>query len=226
MKFSRFLVPLAVLAISAVAYAQTPAAQPAPAVSYASVSEVNSVLTQIDQMTQTLSADLGKLRIERWKTDNDYKRQNQTHSDSLLRNLQGAMPGMVAQLRSAPESLSATFKLYRNVGALYDVLSSLTESAGAFGSKDEFQMLANDSSALEQSRRALADRMEKLSSAKEGELADLRNQVKILQAAIPAAPPKKIIIDEDEKPKKPVKKKPANPKPAATTPATTAPKPQ
>jgi len=42
------------------------------------------------------------------------------------------------------------------VGALYDVLANLAESAGAFGSKDEYQSLTNDASSVEKARRDLA----------------------------------------------------------------------
>ena len=191
------------------------AAQTTPApVSYASVSEVSGVLAQLNQASQTLQADLAKVRVEKWKADGDTKRQSLGNIDSVQRNLQNALPAMVTQLSGAPDSLTATFKLYRNVGALHDVLSNLAESAGAFGSKDDFQSLANDSSSIDQARRALADRMDKLSAEKESELAGLHSQVKALQAAMPPAPPKKIIVDDNPQPKKPAKKKTV-PKPTA-----------
>ncbi len=192
-------------------------------VSYASVSEVSAVLAQLNQASQTLSADLTKLRIEKWKTDGDTKRQSLANVDSVQRNLQNALPAMVTQLSGAPDSLTATFKLYRNVSALHDVLSNLAESAGAFGLKDEFQSLANDTSSIDQARRALADRMDKLAAAKENELADLHSQVKALRAALPPEAAKKIIVDDNPSPKKPVRKKavPKPPaKPAAGAPAT------
>jgi len=114
----------------------------------------------------------------------------------------------------------ATFKLYRNLDALYDVLGSVVEATGAFGSKDDLQALANDLNTFEATRKQIAERIESLSSAKEAEIVRLRTDLKTAQAAIPAAPPKKIVIDDAEPAKKPpVKKKPAA-KPATTpTPA-------
>jgi len=121
-------------------------------------------------------------------------------------------------LRAAPEDLSATFKLYRNLDALYDVLGSVVEGAGAFGSKDDLQSLSNDLNAFEGTRKQMAERIETLSSAKEAEIVRLRTDLKTAQAAVPVTPPKKVIVDDTEPPKKPpVKKKPAA-KP--TTPAT------
>lgn len=213
------LLPLLVLA----ATAQTPAAQnaPSPPVSYSSVSQLNLLLSQLEQATQAIQVDLSKLRIERWKTDSDTKRQAQTNVDSIQRNLQSALPEIVAQLRSSPEDLAETFKLYRNLDALYDVFGSVAELAGAFGSRDEFQWLGNDLSALERCRHSFADRMETLAGAKEVELTRLRTQLRSLPVATPApAAPKKIIVDDNEPPKKTPKKKPA-PKPSTTPPATT-----
>jgi hypothetical protein len=193
-----------------------PQAAPAGPVSYASISEANAVLTQVEGAGQALAADLARVRIEKWKTDSDYKKQSLANVDSLQRNLQDALPAMVAQVRQSPEDLSATFKLYRNLGALYDVLSNVAESAGAFGSKDDYQSLANDASLLDRARRALADRLENLASARDKELAGLREQVRTLKAASPAQPPKKIVVDDEQKPKKPAtSRKPKTAKSAA-----------
>ncbi len=194
----------------------------APPVPYASVSQLNVVLSEIEQAAQASTGDLGKLRIEKWKTDSGNKRQVQGDVDSLRRNLQAALPELVNQLRASPEDLTATFKLYRNMDALYDVFSSVVESAGAFGTKDDFQSLSNDLSSLERSRRSLAERMETLTASKETELTRLRTQVKAMAAA-PPPPPKKIIVDDEEPPKKPAKKKPAPKTTKPTTPNTTAP---
>ena len=186
------------------------------------------MLTQLEQASQAAQLDLAKMRIERWKADGGSKRQAQQNVESIERNLQGALPGMIAELRTSPESLPTSFKLYRNLDALYDVLGAVVESAGAWGPKDEFQSLENDLSALEKSRHGFADRMESLASAKEMELARLRSEARSAQAAASSAPPKKVIVDDTEpvKPvKKGVKKKPAakSTKPATPGAATTAP---
>jgi chromosome segregation ATPase len=191
---------------------------PGPPVSYSSVSQLNALLSQIEQAAQMTTVDLAKMRIERWKTDSGTKRQTQANVESVERNLQNALPEIINQLRASPEDLTATFKLYRNLDALYDVLGSMVESAGAFGSKDEFQSLSNDLTALERSRRSLAERLENLTASKEAELNRLRAQVKAQAPATTA--PRKVVVDDTEPPKKPpAKKKPKTTKPA-TTPAT------
>jgi hypothetical protein len=209
--------------LATVSTAQAPPPNPpsgaqAP-VPYASVSELNLLLSQLEQASQAMQLDLAKLRIEKWKTDGNTKRATQEDVESLQRNLKNALPEIVSRLRNSPENLATTFELYRNLDALYGVFSSVVESAGAFGSRDEFQSLQNDLSALERARRSFADRMDTLANSKEGELARLRTQVQTLKAAqqTAAAPPKKTIVDDTEAPKKTVKKKPVKPTKSSTS---------
>jgi hypothetical protein len=204
--------------IQAVPPAQVP-------VSYSSVSQLNLLLSQLEQATQATQLDLAKLRIEKWKIDSSSKHQAQTNVESVQRNLQSALPEIVAQLRASPENLTSTFKLYRNLDALYDVLGAVAESAGAFGTKDEYQSLGNDLNDFERSRRSFADRMESLAGAKEGELARLRTALANAQAAVKTEPLKKVIVDDTEPPKKPPAKKKPTPKPA-TAPNPSQPQPQ
>jgi hypothetical protein len=200
-----------------------PASSQGGPVSYASVSQLNGLLAQLEATAKTTQADLTKLRIERWKTDGSTKKQALGDVDSVQRNLQNALPEMIGQLRNAPEDLPATFKLYRNLDALYDVLGGVVESTGAFGAKDDLQALSNDLNSFEGTRKQLAERMTNLAASKEQEIARLRADLKTAQAAIPAAPPKKIVVDDNEPAKKPaVKKKPVAKKPATPTTATPA----
>jgi hypothetical protein len=224
----RFLVLLFLVATALAQATPSPAPTPsaaagsAPPVPYASVSQLNLLLSQLEQLAQATQVDLAKLRIEKWKTDSNTKRGTSADVESLQRNLQMALPEIIAQLRASPENVGATFKLYRNLDALFDVLGPVVESAGAFGSKDEFQSVQNDLSAIERSRRELAERMETLTTAKEAELTQLRTQVRDLQAAAapPPVAPKKVVVDDTEPPKKVVKKKTV-PKPPKPSPSTT-----
>src|SRR5437764_10850347 len=196
--------------LCAVSFAQAPGNSATP-VSYSSISELNQMIGNLQQASQVAQGDLSRLRIEKWKTDSGTKRQTENDTQSVLRNLQNALPSIVGELKNAPESLPSTFKLYRNLDALYDVMNSLVESAGAFGGKEEFQSLNKDLGAIEEVRRAFAQRMDKLASAKENEIGQLRVELQNARAAIP---PKKTVVDDTEPapPKKTVKKK-AIPKP-------------
>ena len=216
-RFRRCLAGSLVVMACAVASAQAPASDPQPPVAYASASELNNILAQVKQTAQSIDADLGNARVEKWKADSGIKSDILHNVESVRRNLQTAMPDMITQLSNAPEDLAASFKLYRNLDALYDVFGQVVEAAGAFGSKDEYQVLSNDMSALQSARRTLGERMQSLATAKESELSRLRTQLKAAQAAVPPPVPKKVIVDDTEPPKKPAKKKVA--KPAAPAPA-------
>jgi hypothetical protein len=213
------IVSLALLLPSEMAAQETSGTPTAaqPPVPYASVNELNGILEQVKHTAQNMQADLEKTRIDRWKTDSSTKRQTQANVESIQRNLQSALPDTISQLSASPEDLAASFKLYRNLDALYDVFGSVVESAGAFGSKDEFQTLGNDMSGLENARRSFGERLQKLANAKEDELGRLRAQIKTIQAT-PPPPPKKVIVDDaGPPPKKPAPKK--KPKPATAPPA-------
>jgi hypothetical protein len=179
-------------------------------VSYASVTQLNGLLAQLEASSKNTQADLAKLRIERWKTSGASKKETLGKVDSVQRNLQGTLPDIIGQLRGTPEDLPATFRLYRILDALCDVVGSVAEDTGAFGSKDELQSISNDLNGFDGTRKQLAQRMETLSAAKEAEITRLRADLRTAQAAVPAAPAKKIVVDDNEPAKKPaVKKKPA-----------------
>jgi hypothetical protein len=208
----------AALALSVSAMGQSAAVSQVP-VPYASVSQLSILLDKLEQTTQMTATDLGSLRVEKWKTDSNSKRELQGKAEAIARNLQAALPGIVTKLRASPEDLSVTFNLYHNLDVIYDVLRSVTEAAQDYGSKNEFQSLANDLNGIDDARRNLAERMQNLATAKEAELGRLRSQIKAAQAA-PPPPAKKIVVD-DTQPAKQVKKK-SKPAvtPSATNPAT------
>lgn len=187
------------------ASAQAPA--PNNAISVASMNELNNLLASLQRTSEATAVDIAGLRVDKWKADSSSKRQAQENSTSILRNLQNALPGIISEVRAAPEDIGPTFKLYRNLDALYDVLGTQTELAGAFGSKNEYQALSNDLNNIESTRRALGDRVQALAASRDAELARLRTQMRSAQAAAAATPPKKVIVDDEEPPKKTVKKK-------------------
>jgi hypothetical protein len=221
------LLCFAVLAAPAISGGQdTPGAKGGaqPPVAYASVNELNGIVTQLQQTAQSMQSNLARTRIEKWKTDASTKQQTLSNVQSLQRNLQSALPEIISQLNNSPEDVSVSFKLYRNLDALYDVFSSVVESAGAFGSKDEFNSLGNDMTGLETARRTFGERVQKLTASKEEELIRLRAQIKTMSAA-PPPPPKKIVVDDTEPAKKPaVKKKTTKPKATDAPPSSSTPK--
>jgi hypothetical protein len=176
----------------------------------------SATLNSLEQAARASVSDISRLRIEKWKTDGGTKRNAQNDSDSIQRNMGSALPELIAKVRSAPQDLNANFKLYRNVDVLYDYFARFRETAGAFGSRDDYDALAHDLDSLDSARHALAERMDALSASAQAELTQYRAQARGAQAAAASAPPKKIVIDDSEPEKKTAKKKTAKP---ATAPA-------
>src|SRR5208283_5200260 len=81
----RYWVLLLLLASAAAQVTPSPAPT-APAVPYTSVSQLNLMLSQLEQIAQTMQVDLAKLRIDKWKTDSNTKRGSEADVESLQRN--------------------------------------------------------------------------------------------------------------------------------------------
>jgi hypothetical protein len=204
-----------------------PAPAPPVAMQPALAPDVSATLAQLDQVVQQSRLDLARLRVDKWKTDSSIKRQAEANVESVQRNLTAALPAIEQQVRTNPGSVAAAFKLYRNLNALYDVMSSLTESTGAFGSKDEYQALARDTANLDNLRRSLADKVEAMAAARDTEVAQLQVRARQAAAAAAAAPPKRIVVDDSESDKRSAKKSTTKKKPAAaSTQQQSPPKPQ
>jgi len=201
---------LLIAVVAPLSQAQTPLS-PAPANTIPAPQnspDPGTLLSRIQQETLGLSADLGKLRIDKWKTDSSTKSQATDNLQSIQRNITNALPGLISAVRSAPQSLGANFKLYRNINALYDVLANVAESAGAFGKREEYEVIAPHVAAIDDDRRAYGDLLAQMTASADSRIAAYQ------QAAAKAAaePPKKIIIDDTEPapaPKKKSRKKPA-----------------
>ncbi len=147
---------------------------PLPSTPALNITQLNSTLSALEQSTRQATLDLARLRIDKWKTDGSNRGQIEANAQSLMSNMANALPGMITAVRGNPTSLTAALKLYRDLNVLYDVLAPLTDSAGGFGSKDEFQALSADTQLLEANRRSIADYMESLAAFQEAELARLR----------------------------------------------------
>ena len=191
----------AVLLFATTLFAQTqnaaaPATPPPP--------DIGVTLASIEQTAYSTTAQLQATRIDKWKTESSQKQQAQQNAESLVRNLTAALPGMVAAVRTSPNSMAANFKLYRNISALYDVLLPLTESAGAFGQKGEFQALGDQLERWDHIRRSHADYLERLAAQKDA--------ATTAAAGTPSntskgAKGRKIIVDDEPAPSKSKKSK-------------------
>ena len=204
---------LAMLGLSVFAQsASAPAPQTTTArTQSAPAANANSILAELQRVTIAANGDIGRLRIEKWKADSGQRQQMQQVADSLQRNLTTAVPGLISDAQQSPGSVSRTFKLYHDTNVVYEYLNSLTEAAGAFGKKEEYDPLAADVSALDNVRQKLSSYIEQNAAALENQL----RQATAVQVQ-PQTPPKKVIIDDTtptSKTRKSTKKKVSTPPP-------------
>jgi hypothetical protein len=185
----------------------------APAAAVPDLPAFQNTLDRLNRAAQVTVMDLGALQIERWRANRTQKQEAQDKAESLQRNLTAAVPELTQKALSAPGDIAPSFRLYRNLNALYDVLASVAESASEFGPKDRYTRLAADVTEIDTIRRSLADRVDNLAVKRDSELASLRAQAQTVSST--ATPVKKTVVD-DTKPVKPTKKKTTT-KPATTS---------
>lgn len=158
---------LILLGVVSIAGAQTRPATSSAVVATPQPSTILLLAEQVDRLGITAATDISRLRIDKWKAEGDQKDIARNNADSLQRNLTAALPTLTSAVKSAPNDIAASFKLYRNLNAVYDVMKSLTEGAGAFGKKEEFEVLSQDLATLDGYRRSLADYLEQLAAYKD-----------------------------------------------------------
>ena len=206
MKFFPRLILAALISVSALAQTQSSPQLSANGASSTNpnLGDVGALLTRIEQETRGLNLDIGKLRVERWKADSSIKQQASENAASIQRNITAALPELIVAVRATPQSLAANFKLYRNLNALYDVVSNLAESVGAFGKRDEFDTIGPHVAALDDARRSYADYLQQMASNADNRIAAAQ---RAQAAAVVQQPPKRIIVDDSPPTPAPKKKK-------------------
>jgi chromosome segregation ATPase len=205
-----------------------------PATNNVSVTQANvpgtsmsSIAPDLDKLQATASQaaqDIGKLRIEKWKANPNAKSAALADVDSVQRNLTDALPGLIDAARATPEDMNAEFKLYRNLNALYDVFGTVTEATRVFGQRGEYDAFSQQLQVIGSVRRRLGESLEQLTASAQGELNQMRLQIKDQQEqlaeakAAAAEARKEVMMAQSAPPAKPAaKKKTVTKKPAATS---------
>jgi hypothetical protein len=178
--------------------------------------DLNAVVSEIQQATSTATVNIGKLRIERWKTDSGQKQQLQQVADSLQKNIANAVPGLVNDVQSSHGGVVASFKLYHNLNVLYEFLSSLADAAGGLGKREEYEPLATDAAALDTARQNLSVYIEQAAVKLETMNRPPTGTIPVQAGQNALVPGKKVVVIDDTEPQpkkrpKSTKKKPSTP---------------
>jgi len=187
--------------------------------------DLNTILLQVQKATSSANVNLGKLRIEKWKTDSQQKQQMQQVADSLQKNITNAVPGLISDVQTSRGGVLASFKLYHNLNVVYEFLSSMAEAAGAYGKKEEYQPLEGDATALDTVRQNLSTYIEQAAGKMEA-ANRAANSVQARQTPATVVPGRKVVvIDENDTPARKRPKSASTKKKASTPPAQASPTP-
>jgi len=162
-------------------------------------SDINATLTELKRVAPATAQDLslyhpgGKFgRLAFWRRDN--ARLGRT-AEAARRNLELAVPNLIHDAQESHGSISATFKLYKDLSLVGESLNTLV-TPGDHVTKAESTALTQDLSDLNRIREALSSHFQQAAASLES--------VSMMSSA--GRPPKKIIID-DSTPEKPAAKK-------------------
>jgi len=184
------------------------------------VPDLNAIVLQVQQATSSASMNIGKLRIEKWKTDSGQKQQLQQIADSLQKNIANAMPGLINDVSGSKGSALASFKLYHNLNVLYEFLSGLADATGSLGKREEYEPLATDAAAIDTARQNLSSYIEqtvgKLESANRPPAGTTAVQSHQPGTVVPG---RKVVVIDDTDPPPPKKRAKPTKKKASTPPA-------
>jgi hypothetical protein len=212
-----------VVSLAGASAGQTPTADTQPAAHASSTALPSAMLQPVLSDVQTSTSGLN---ISRWKAPSSVRDAAQQNVDSIQRDLGNTLPGLIAQADAAPGSVPASFAVYRNIDALYDVLLRVSESADLAAPESEADSVDSSLQKLEVARAQLGDSILRNSQHSEAQVIALQAAVRSAKAAATAAaqPKPEIVVDDGpaNTPEKRVRKK-APPKKPAQKPAPGAP---
>jgi hypothetical protein len=210
---------------SAMAQSQTQAASNPQNQAAPQGPDLNAIVLQIQQATGSASIDIGKLRIEKWKTDSGQRQQLQQVADSLQKNIANAVPGLVNDVQSSRGGVVASFKLYHNLNVVYEFLSSLADAAGGLGKREEYEPLEKDAAALDTARQNLSIYIEQAAVKLEAANRSPAGTMPVQGHPGTVVPGKKVVVIDDSDPPPPKKRAKSTKKKASNPPTATAPAP-
>jgi hypothetical protein len=207
------------IALGAPCLVLTAAAQPAnpgPASS-------GRIAATLQPSVQLVKAALATVNIDKWKASSAIKSEADSNLNSVQRDMDQTLPGLVMAADAAPDSAAKVLPVYRNVDALYDVMLRLDAAGRLAAPKDQIGALDDALASIATARRTLGDQLQASADAQE------QRMIRLQQAAArpaPAPAPAPVACTPPPAPATTRKKRSATttksasstPKPASTTP--------
>lgn len=213
------LFPFVILCNAALPAQVAPTSTVAPAVAQTPTATAQ-VSAAVEQLRQTIPA----LRLEKWRVKGPVREEASTNLDSIRRDLDGTLPGLLAQADAAPNSVSKSLPVYRNLVALYDVLLRVVDSARLTAPADDAAALEDSLHSLEGALRTLGDTIQTSSVLTENQLAATEAKLHAVRSQAPSAPAGAQVVDDGTAPPPPaVHHHRRKPRPKPVTPPADAP---
>ena len=144
---------------------------------------------------------------------------------SIERDFQETLPPLLATADAEPGSVAKALPAMRNVDAVYDVALRVSAMGRLTAPAQQSAALEQALKGLAEARGKLSDQLQTAAAAEEGRVGELQASLRASQAAVAAAANAGLAVTPAAKPvakpKKKVKPKSATPTAAASTPAAT-----
>ena len=188
----RFLFYAVLLTVFVQARAQSSTPPPSTAITQASAA--------LQPVLMDVTHAITSLNISHWKAPGAMRSASQQDADSIQHDLDGTLPGLIAQSNAAPASISSAFAVYRNVDALYDVLLRLAQTAALAAPRAEAGNLQYALNHLEAVRKGMGDAILAGAEDHDAQLVKLQTAIKAATVAEQRKPPTTTVVDDGPKP--------------------------
>ena len=197
------------------ASAQPANTAPVPSPATASAGQIGATLRPSVQLVKEA---LGSLNIDKWKASSAIKNEADANVQSIQRDLDQTLPGLVTTADAAPGSPAKAIPVFRNIDALYDVMLRLDAAGRLAAPKDQVGALDDALASIASARRTLGDQLQANADAQD------QRMVRLQQAAARPAPAAPAPVACTPPPPPPTtRKKRTAAKPAASTTKTATP---
>ena len=163
-----------------------------------------------------LKQALGTVNLEKWKASNAIKSEADGNLRSVQRDIESTLPPLLTAADAAPDSVTKTLPVFRNVDALYDVMLRLDAAGRLAAPKDQIGALDQALASLSDVRRTLGDQVQANAEAQDARINHLQASLKAVPPPAPP-PPAPVACTPAPTKKKRATKPAAKPAPSAST---------
>lgn len=202
------------VALCAPYLALTAAAQPSNTATGATPASTGHTGATLQPAVRLVKEALSTVNIDKWKASSAIKSEADGNLNSVQRDIDQTLPGLVMAADAVPDSPSKALPVFRNVDALYDVMLRLDAAGRLAAPKDQVGALDDALSSIASARRTLGDQLQASADAQE------QRMMRLQQAAsrpAPAPAPAAVSCPPPAPPTTRKKRSPTASKPSSTT---------